>query len=90
MRTVWNIPNNKEKREIEYGKHPTQKPLMILKRIIQLSSKIGDIVLAPFTGAGSECLAAKELGRNYIGYEIDKRYVEIAQKRLEHAILKIK
>ena len=47
MRTVWNIPNNKEKREIEYGKHPTQKPLMILKRIIQLSSKIGDIVLAP-------------------------------------------
>lgn len=90
MRTVWNIPNNKEKREIEYGKHPTQKPLMILKRIIQLSSKIDDIVLAPFTGAGSECLAAKELGRNYIGYEIDKRYVEIAQKRLEHAILKIK
>jgi len=87
MRTVWDIPNNKEKRELEFGKHPTQKPLRILKRIIQISSREGDIILSPFSGVGSECLAAKELGRNYIGFEVDRHYVEIAKKRLEHAIL---
>lgn len=89
MRTVWNISNNKEKRELEYGKHPTQKPLRILKRMIQLSSREGDIMLTPFSGAGSECVAAKELGRNYIGYEIDPQYVDITHKRLENAILNI-
>lgn len=87
MRTVWDISNNKEKRELEYGKHPTQKPLRILKRIIQLSSKKGDIMLTPFSGAGSECLAAKELGLNYIGYEVEPHYVDIAHNRLQHAIL---
>ncbi len=87
MRTVWDISNNKEKRELEYGKHPTQKPLRILKRMIQLSSREGDIMLTPFSGAGSECVAAKELGRNYIGYEIDPQYVDITHKRLENAIL---
>lgn len=87
MRTVWDISNNKEKRELEYGKHPTQKPLRILKRMIQLSSREGDIMLTPFLGAGSECVAAKELGRNYIGYEIDPQYVDITHKRLENAIL---
>lgn len=87
MRTVWDISNNKEKRELEYGKHPTQKPLRVLKRMIQLSSREGDIMLTPFSGAGSECLAAKELGRSYVGYEVDPQYVDIAHKRLEHAIL---
>ena len=87
MRTVWDISNNKKKRELEYGKHPTQKPLRILKRMIQLSSREGDIMLTPFSGAGSECVAAKELGRNYIGYEIDPQYVDITHKRLENAIL---
>lgn len=82
MRTVWDIPNNKEKRELEYGKHPTQKPLRLLKRIINISSKKGDICLSPFSGAGSECLAAKELNRKFIGFEIDKEYYEISLKRL--------
>ena len=83
MRTVWDIPNNKEKRELFYGKHPTQKPLRLLKRIIELSSKKGDIVLTPFSGSGSECLAAKELGREYIGFEIDKNYYDISLLRLK-------
>lgn len=86
MRTVWDISNNKERRELEFGKHPTQKPLRILKRMIELSSKEGDLMLTPFAGSGSECLAAKELGRDYIGYEIDNDYVEIAETRLKHAI----
>ncbi|HOX29777.1 MAG TPA: transcriptional repressor LexA [Candidatus Paceibacterota bacterium] len=85
MRTVWDIPNNKESREIEFGKHPTQKPLSVCKRIISLCSKPDDIVLSPFAGAGSECLAAKELGRKYIGIELDEKYVDIANKRLKYS-----
>lgn len=87
MRTVWDIPNNKDKEELLYGKHPTQKPLKILKRMIRLSSKKDNIMLTPFAGAGSECVAAKETGRKYIGYEIETEYVEIANTRLNHAIL---
>ncbi len=87
MRTVWDIPNNKEKEELRYGKHPTQKPLRILKRIIKLSSREGDIMLTPFAGSGSECVAAKMNGRQYIGYELSEEYCAIAQKRLKHAFL---
>ncbi len=82
MRTVWDIPNNKEKEELHFGKHPTQKPLRVCRRIVKISSKPGDIVLAPFAGVGSECVAAKELGRKYIGIELEKEYVDIAKKRL--------
>lgn len=88
MRTVWDIPNNKEKEELKYGKHPTQKPLKICKRMISLTSKKGDLVLSPFAGAGTECLAAKELDRHYLGFELDKMYVEIANKRLSMSKIK--
>ena len=84
MRTVWDIPNNKEKEELQYGRHPTQKPLRILKRIIKLASKENGIVFTPFAGSGSECVAAKMCGRNYIGFEISPEYCSIAEKRLEN------
>ena len=84
MRTVWDITNNKEKSELIYGKHPTQKPIRILKRIIKLASSEGDIMLTPFSGSGSECVAAKMTGRNYIGIELDNSYCEIARTRLAH------
>lgn len=82
MRTVWDISNNKEKSELAFGKHPTQKPIRLLNRIIKLSTKRGDLVLAPFAGSGSECVAAKIAGRNYIGIEKDGAYCELAVKRL--------
>lgn len=84
MRTVWDISNNKEKSELAYGKHPTQKPIRILKRMIQLTSREGDVMLTPFSGAGSECVAAKMTGRKYIGIELDRSYCEIAAERLKH------
>ena len=85
MRTVWDIPNNKDRSELQFGKHPTQKPLRILKRMIRLSTKSGDTILTPFAGAGSECVAAKVTGRNYIGFEVDEAYCTIAEERLLHA-----
>ena len=84
MRTVWDIPNNKKKEELLYGKHPTQKPIRILERIIKLTSKEGDIILSPFSGSGSECVAAKMTNRNYIGIDINKSYCSLAKTRLKH------
>ena len=63
-------------------KHPTIKPINIVKNLIINSSKENDIVLDPFMGSGTTALAAKELGRNYIGFEIDKKYHKIAINRL--------
>lgn len=86
MRTVWDISNNKEKEELAYGKHPTQKPIRILRRIIELSSKPGDLVMTPFAGAGSECVAAKMTGRRYLGIEMEEEYCRIAETRLSHTV----
>lgn len=83
LRTVWDIPNNKKKEELLFGKHPTQKPERICDRIILTSSDEGDIVLTPFAGAGTECVSAKKNGRKYIGFEIEQEYIEVANKRLD-------
>ena len=63
-------------------KHPTIKPLNIIKTLIRNSSKENDIVADFFLGSGTTCVAAKELGRQYIGFEIDKEYYDIAKNRL--------
>jgi len=63
--------------------HPTQKPLAVLKRLIDVSSKPGDVVLDPFMGVGSTAVAAKTLKRNFLGCELDKTYVSFANKRIE-------
>jgi DNA modification methylase len=86
MRTVWDIPNNKERFEIALGKHPTQKPLKICKRIVELSTNEGDVVLSPFSGSGTECLAAKLTNRNYIGIELEKEFVDLSELRLKQKI----
>jgi DNA modification methylase len=64
--------------------HPTQKPLSVLKKLIEVSSNEGDIVLDPFMGVGSTAVACKELGRNFMGCELDPKYVEYANRRLEN------
>jgi site-specific DNA-methyltransferase (adenine-specific) len=62
--------------------HPTQKPVLALLRLIRAFSHPGEIVLDPFCGSGSVPLAAKLLGRRYIGIELRQDYCEIAQQRL--------
>lgn len=62
--------------------HPTIKPIDIIKILIENSSKENDIVLDCFLGSGTTAVACKELNRQYIGFEIDKKYFEIAQDRL--------
>lgn len=62
--------------------HPTVKPLKLMSYLITLFSRSGDTVLDPFVGSGTTCLAAKELGREYIGIEREAEYVEITKARL--------
>jgi site-specific DNA-methyltransferase (adenine-specific) len=62
--------------------HPTQKPEKLLAKIILASSHPGDLVLDPFLGSGATSVAAKKLGRRYVGIEIDEAYCCLAEKRL--------
>jgi site-specific DNA-methyltransferase (adenine-specific) len=63
--------------------HPCQLPLHLLERLILMTTDENDIVLDPFNGTGTTALAAKRLGRNYIGLELDKNYVEITENKLK-------
>tara|TARA_Y100000310_G_scaffold343222_1_gene449865 strand:+ start:148 stop:783 length:636 start_codon:yes stop_codon:yes gene_type:complete len=63
--------------------HPTPKPTKFIKEILEMFSKPNDLVLDPFIGSGSTALACKDLDRNFIGFEIDKKYVDLAIKRLK-------
>jgi len=72
-----------EKHEII--KHPTQKPLELSRKLIlSAMPKRDGVVLVPFVGTGSECVAAKELGKSYIGFEINPDYIRIAEKYLNN------
>ncbi|UOE77487.1 DNA-methyltransferase [Parageobacillus thermoglucosidasius] len=82
MRDVWEIPTTK-KSEKAHGRHPTQKPMELLERIILASTKINDIILDPFNGSGTTGVVAKKLNRRYIGIDIEKEYLELTIKRLE-------
>lgn len=67
--------------------HPTQKPLGMIRRQIELVTARGDTVLDPFMGSGTTLRAAKDLGRKAIGIEIEERYCEIAARRLAQEVL---
>ncbi len=67
------------------GMHETQKPLKLMELLVSLVTKPEAVVLDPFAGSGTTCVAAKRLGRRYIGMETDQTYAEIANKRLAAA-----
>jgi len=69
--------------EKKHGKHPTQKPIKLLKNVVSLLSDEGDLVLDPFMGSGSTAVAASQLNRRVIGSELDSKYFKIIQSRLE-------
>lgn len=73
---VWRFNPDK----IRYG-HPTQKPQEICRRIIETSSNEGDLVLIPFAGSGSECIACKDLNRMYIAFDSELKYVQMCYER---------
>ncbi len=83
MRSVWSIPTPAKGEKI-FGKHPTQKPLALLKRIILASTKETDVILDPFNGGGTTGIASKLIGkRQYIGMEISQEYIDLTIKRYQ-------
>jgi site-specific DNA-methyltransferase (adenine-specific) len=82
MKDVWRI-GSLRKDEKKHGKHPTQKPINLLKRIVQASTERNMVVLDPFNGSGTTGLAAAELGRKYIGIELEEEYLDLTVKRYE-------
>ena len=80
MTDVWRIPavGLWEKQQ---GKHPTQKPLRLLYRIILASTNEGDTILDPFSGSGTTGIAANLLGRKYIGIEQETDFVQLSLRR---------
>ncbi len=81
MKSLWSIkpPYKSEKR---FGKHPTQKPVALLSRIIRAASRPGDLVLDPFNGSGTTAVVAAALDRAFVGVELEKQYLELAASRL--------
>ena len=70
----------------EYVGFPTQKPLALLERIIKASSNEGDIVLDPFCGCATACVAADKLGRQWVGIDISPKAVELVNMRLQQSM----
>ena len=82
MKDVWEFSLTKPS-EKKRGKHPTQKPINLLERIILSSTNEGDLILDPFNGSGTTGIVAYKLNRKYIGIEKEKQYLELTIKRKE-------
>lgn len=85
MRSDWVLPlcTGEERIRIDGEKaHSTQKPEALLERVIMASTRVGDVVLDPFSGSGTTAAVAKRLGRHWIGIELDPAYVRIARERV--------
>ncbi|MFN8402559.1 MAG: DNA methyltransferase [Anaerolineales bacterium] len=82
----WELPLVRGKQRVKHNgtkAHSTQKPEALLYRVILASSQRGDLVLDPFFGSGTTGAVAKKLGRNWIGIERDKKYIKVAQQRID-------
>jgi len=89
MRSVWSI-NTPRPIEKKFGKHPTQKPSNLLRRIVLASTNKGDLILDPFAGSSTTGLAAYLYGRKFIGIDTEKQYLDLSIKRFNELDKNIK
>ena len=83
MRSVWSITASQPS-EKNFGHHPTQKPMNLLKRVILSSSNENDVVLDPFTGSSTTGIVAYNFNRKFIGIDSEKEYLDLSIKRFEN------
>ena len=81
MKTVWKMPPPGRDEKV-HGKHPTQKPVSLIKRCIRASTTPGDLVFDPFVGSGSTGIATLALGRRFLGVESDETFAALSRSRL--------
>lgn len=93
--TYNNIGYNEQLKTFRYGVpsakqrlHPTEKPITLLERLIRIHSNENDLIIDPFLGSGTTCLASKNLSRQSVGIEVEEKYCEIAAKRCSQDIKK--
>ena len=86
MRSVWAMGTPRPDAK-KYGKHPTQKPLDLLKRIVLSSTNRSDVVLDPFTGSSTTGIVAVMHGRKFIGIDMEKNYLDLSVKRFKDLIV---
>lgn len=89
MKTVWTIPAPTAE-EKKYGKHPTQKPVQLLERIILASTRKGDSIFDPFFESCTTGVAAIKLNRFFIGCELEEEYISLSIRRLKENLVKNK
>lgn len=82
MRSVWSISTPSKKEKV-FGKHPTQKPLQLLERIILSSTNENDLILDPFTGSSTTGVIAKKYNRKFIGVDLNEDYLNLSKKRIK-------
>lgn len=82
MRSVWSMGTPKPA-EKKFGKHPTQKPVTLLQRIVLASTKKGDLIIDPFTGSSTTGIAAYYYDRKFIGIDSEQQYLDLSIKRFE-------
>ena len=85
MKDVWETSLTKPS-EKKCGKHPTQKPLALLEKIVLASTDKGDLILDPFNGSGTTGIVAKKLNRKYIGIDKEKDYLDLTIRRLKENV----
>ena len=83
--SVWRI-QAVPKTEKLHGYHPTQKPLRLVRRALVASTREGELVFDPFCGSGTTGVAAKELGRFFVGAELEEEFCELAARRIGAAV----
>ncbi len=81
--SIWEIPPESAKRV----KHPAPFPVALAKRVIELFSFEGDVVLDPFSGSGTTCLAAATINRHYVGYDVSDEYCKLSEQRISQELL---
>ena len=81
MRSVWSISTTPQS-EKTFGRHPTQKPMDLLERIVLASTNPGDLILDPFMGSGTTGVAAVKHGRRFVGIEREQEFIDLAERRI--------
>lgn len=87
MKSVWKLPAPASD-EKKFGKHPTQKPVALLERIVLASTKENDLVFDPFSGSSTSGVAAINLNRRFVGCELENEFVSVSVQRLKEAVMR--